>query len=123
MTEQIPGPSSIPVLGNMPDVQSQEGYLKATERLADIYSPIYQTMFQGQQLIHVSSASLVTELSDDKKWITIPLEELSRGEEAKGMFNAPQVHAEWYQARRFLWPSLAHWPLNLCLKVRIPVNP
>lgn len=105
MTEKIPGPTGLPFLGNMFDVQSEQGYLKATERLAEIYGPVYEISLRGERILNVSSAELLMELMDDKVWVTVPLEELSEGEGAKGMFNAPHGHPDWYQARRILGPS------------------
>ena len=65
--EDIPGPRGLPFLGNMLDLRDDEAPLRALERLAEIYGPIYQVQIGGRRSLVVSSAELMKEAMGDEK--------------------------------------------------------
>lgn len=42
MTKQVPGPHGLPIVGNLLDLANDEAPLRALERLAELYRPIYK---------------------------------------------------------------------------------
>ena len=62
----IPGPPSYPLVGSMLSLRDEEAPVRAMERMADTYGPIYK-LWLGQKLcVVVSSPSLAKEVVRDK---------------------------------------------------------
>jgi hypothetical protein len=59
MTERIPGPKSLPFVGNLLDLVDDEAPLRALEHLAETYGPIYKLTRQGNKVIIVSSVEIM----------------------------------------------------------------
>ena len=110
--EEIPGPRAWPILGNMLDVRSEEGPLKAFENLADIYGPIYQLTLAGQKVIHVSSAELMKQLVDEKQFLKTPPIALDARKGARPLFTARSNDPDWGQAHRILTPAFGVLPVE-----------
>jgi cytochrome P450 / NADPH-cytochrome P450 reductase len=103
--EPIPGPRSLPFLGNMLDVRSDEAPLRAIEHLADIYGPVYQLTIRGSRSIVVSSAEVMKELVDEKQFLKMPPPALANAPGPKGLFTARSDDPDWGQAHRILMPA------------------
>lgn len=105
MPERIPGPKALPVLGNILDVAFDEYPLQGLERLADIYGEIYQFKIRDQRYILVSSAELLGEVTDEKRFLKDPPAALKQRKGAKGLFAAENDDPDWGQAHRILTPA------------------
>ena len=109
--DPIPGPRGLPFLDNMLDLMNEEAPLRALEHLADIYGPVYQIHVGGRRNIVVSSATVMKELMDEKRYIKTPSAALTRGKGAKGLFAAAGDDPDWGQAHRILMPAFG--PLSI----------
>ncbi|KAI1612319.1 NADPH--cytochrome P450 reductase-like protein [Exophiala viscosa] len=112
MTEKIPGPRGLPIIGNLIDLWDGEGsILRSLERVADIYGPIYQaSVGPGPRRIICSSESLLEELTDARRFVKVPPVIANDGD-AKGLFTAPNEDPDWAQGHRILMPAFA--PLSV----------
>lgn len=111
-SEPIPGPRGLPLLGNLLDVAASGPVITQIERLADTYGPIFQLHLKGKRALVVSSAQLVDELVDEKKFRKEPpaaLEKKPGG--ATGLFSARSDDPDWGQAHRVLAPAFS--PLSI----------
>ena len=108
----IPGPPGLPFLGNALSLMSEEVPLLGFERLADTYGPIYQLTIKGKRTIVVSSAELVEELIDEKRFRKLPPLALSGDSGAKGLFSAATDNPDWEQAHRILTQPMGHLSVN-----------
>ncbi|KAK4947860.1 hypothetical protein LTR10_013368 [Elasticomyces elasticus] len=107
MTEKIPGPRGLPILGNLLDLWDSEGsVLRSLERVADIYGPIYQASVGARRRIICSSESLLEELTDERRFLKVPPVIANDGD-AKGLFTALNEDPDWAQAHRILMPAFA----------------
>jgi cytochrome P450 / NADPH-cytochrome P450 reductase len=105
MTEQIPGPPGLPLIGNLLDLQD-EVPLHALERLADIYGPIFKIKIRNNERVFVSSFELFDELCDETRFFKSPPPSLQGGTGAQGLFAASSEKTEdWSQAHRILIPA------------------
>ncbi|KIV91681.1 hypothetical protein PV10_06195 [Exophiala mesophila] len=112
MTEPIPGPRALPLVGNLLDVwEDRDMPLRAIERMADVYGPIYQIDMKGQRRIICSSADLVEELTNEKRFVKIPPASIADSPGPKGLFAARNEDPDWEQGHRILMPSFA--PLSV----------
>lgn len=105
-TNEIPGPKGLPILGNMLNMDF-EMPLRGVERMADQYGPIYQITVGGHRQIICSSAELMEELTDEKRFVKVPPAALARQPGTKGLFSATNEDPDWAQAHRILMPSFA----------------
>ena len=107
MTEPIPGPPGLPIVGNIFDVVFEETTLRALEHLAEIYGPIYQIYLAGKRRIVCASAELLAELTDEKRFVKLaPLSLSGPGRaETKGLFSAQNEDPDWGQSHRILVPA------------------
>ena len=110
MSGQIPGPRAYPVVGNLFNVDF-EMPLRGAERLADEYGPIYQLTLKGKRQLVCSSAAMMAELVDEKKFVKIPPEAIDSSAGPRGLFSARNEDPDWAQAHRILMPSFA--PLSV----------
>ena len=101
--EPIPGPRGLPFVGNLFDLRHEEAPLRALENLAEIYGPIYQvTMPSGVRQILVSSAELMKEVMDEKRFMKVTVAGLHS--KADGLFVAGTLDPDWESAHRILRP-------------------
>jgi len=98
----IPGPLGLPILGNALSLMNEEVPLLGFERLADTYGSIYQLTIKGRRMIVVSSAELLEELVDERRFQKIPPLALSGDDGARGLFSAATDDPDWGQAHRIL---------------------
>ena len=113
MTEPIPGPSGLPFLGNLFDLQHDEAPIRALEHLADVYGPIYQITIQGRKVIVCSSVELLDELFDEKRFVKYPPPSIGARSDSRpaGLFLANNEDPDWGQAHRVLLPAFG--PLSI----------
>jgi cytochrome P450/NADPH-cytochrome P450 reductase len=107
----IPGPMGLPFLGNALSLMGEETPILGFERLADIYGPVYQLTFKGHRTIVVSSAAILEELVDEKRFRKVPPLALSGDSGARGLFAAATDDPDWGQAHRILIPAMG--PLSV----------
>jgi cytochrome P450 / NADPH-cytochrome P450 reductase len=88
MTDRIPGPPVLPIIGNVLDLAFEETAIAALENLADGYGPIYQIRLAGKWRIICTSAELLAELTGEKRFLKITPVALSSGSDPKGLFAA-----------------------------------
>ncbi|TVY81615.1 Bifunctional cytochrome P450/NADPH--P450 reductase [Lachnellula suecica] len=106
MTEQIPGPPGLPVLGNLRNIDLQNP-MQSLMHLADIYGPIFQLSLGGVDRLFISSHELMNEVCDEKRFTKIvagPLREIRNGI-ADGLFTADFGEHNWEVAHRVLMPA------------------
>ncbi|KAJ9614968.1 hypothetical protein H2200_001042 [Cladophialophora chaetospira] len=112
MTETIPGPRGLPLIGNLLDIWEDRSIpIRGLERLASMYGPIYQITMKGQRRIVCSSASLLEELTDEKRYVKVPPPTLAAVPGPKGLFVASNEDPDWAQGHRILMPAFA--PLSV----------
>ncbi|ORY05572.1 fatty acid hydroxylase [Clohesyomyces aquaticus] len=117
MLKQIPSPTGLPILGNLLDVlyaggsgeeAKDAGPLRAIERLADQYGPIYRLKMMGKDRVICTSYEIFEELCDETRFFKMPgaaLESLN-DKSAAGLFVSPsEKHPDWQQAHRILMPA------------------
>jgi cytochrome P450/NADPH-cytochrome P450 reductase len=85
MPREIPCPPGLPFVGNLLDVANpkyKDEPLRAFERLADEYGPIFKLMLGGKERIVIANYELFEELCDETRFFKAPgaaLEGLSKG--------------------------------------------
>jgi cytochrome P450/NADPH-cytochrome P450 reductase len=72
MTEPIPGPKTLPFVGNLLDLMDDEAPLRALEHLAEMYGPVYKLSRQGNKVIVVSSVEVMEEICDESRYVKAP---------------------------------------------------
>jgi cytochrome P450 / NADPH-cytochrome P450 reductase len=109
----IPGPWGLPLLGNALTLMAEETPILGLERMADTYGPIYQLMLNGKRTIVVSSAAILEELIDEKRFRKIAPAALAQMKgEAKGLFSAANDDPDWGQAHRILIQPMGPLPVE-----------
>lgn len=101
--QPIPGPRALPFLGNLLDLRNEEAPLRALEHLADIYGEIFKITVGGTTSIIVSSAELMKEVMDEKKFIKNAIPGLAK-RKPNGLIVAGTLDPDWEQAHRILRP-------------------
>nr|GAT46740.1 predicted protein [Mycena chlorophos] len=108
---QIPQPKKVPLLGNLLDLQDQDGVpIYAIERLLDIHGPIVKLAMPGRgETVFVGGHELVDQLCDETRFSKVvsgPLAALAAKDPARGLFTAPaEADSDWQQAHRILVPA------------------
>ncbi|KAH8657534.1 NADPH--cytochrome P450 reductase-like protein [Tricladium varicosporioides] len=118
MTQPIPQPPSLPILGNLLDLRDPEAPLYALENLAETYGPIYKLSKGKANIIAVSSTAMVEELMDETRFVKAPPLALGKEKEKPGegntgnssgrpagLFTATNEDPDWAQAHRILVPA------------------
>ncbi|MEV1286588.1 cytochrome P450 [Micromonospora sp. NPDC049679] len=103
---RIPQPKPTPLVGNLPDLDSEKGVLGLVE-LAGEYGPIYRLQMPGRDMIVISSQELVDELCDESrfdKMLSAPLRQV-RDFAGDGLFTAETSEPNWGAAHRILMPA------------------
>ncbi|KAL3421663.1 bifunctional P-450/NADPH-P450 reductase [Phlyctema vagabunda] len=112
MTEVIPGPPGLPILGNLNDIDPTDT-IHSLGRLADIYGPIYKLTLGGEEKIFISNHALLNEACDEKRFSKIvagALNQIRNGVE-DGLFTAHPGEHNWEVAHRVLMPAFG--PLSI----------
>lgn len=110
MGGEIPGPRALPLVGNLLNVDF-ETPLRGAELLAEQYGPMYQMNIRGRRQIFCSSAALMEELTDEKRFVKIPPQAIAEIDGPKGLFGATNDNPDWHQGHRILMPAFA--PLSI----------
>ncbi|RDW85388.1 bifunctional cytochrome P450 reductase [Coleophoma crateriformis] len=112
MTEPIPGPPGLPIIGNVNDIDPIDS-IKSLNRLADIYGPIFKLHLGGTDRLYISSQALLNEVCDEKRFTKIvagALNEIRNGVQ-DGLFTAHPGEHNWEVAHRVLMPAFG--PLSI----------
>lgn len=100
----IPGPPAYPLLGSLLSLSDAEAPLRALERLADTYGPIYQLTLAGTKQLVVSSADMMKEVMDERRFLKTAIPGLSRPGKANGVIIAGTLEEDWEVGHRILRP-------------------
>ncbi|KAK6581220.1 hypothetical protein PZA11_005911 [Diplocarpon coronariae] len=106
MTEPIPGPPGLPLLGNINDLDPAHS-MASLGNLADTYGPIFKLTLGGSERLFVSTHELMNELCDEKrfsKMVSGALEQIRNGV-SDGLFTAHTGEHNWAVAHRVLMPG------------------
>lgn len=108
MTEQIPGPRALPLIGNLLDLQD-EVPIHALERLVDVYGSIFRVKTPAD-LVVVGRFDIFDELCDETRFYKVAsrsLRSLGKGtNKTAGLFTAVTEKSEaWGIAHRVLVPA------------------
>ncbi|KAG4412171.1 hypothetical protein IFR04_014690 [Cadophora malorum] len=112
MTEPIPGPPGLPLLGNINDIDPADS-MASLLRLADTYGPIYRLTLGGSEKVFISTHALMNEVCDEKrftKMVSGALDEIRNGVR-DGLFTAYPGEHNWEIAHRVLMPAFG--PLSI----------
>ncbi|KAL2845469.1 fatty acid hydroxylase [Aspergillus pseudoustus] len=112
MSQTIPQPPSLPLLGNVHNIDLHSP-LQSFEHLAARYGDIFKLRILGTETIFIASHRLFRELCDDKRFqksLPPPLLQL-RHAVSSGLFTAFEGEHEWGVAHRILAPAFG--PLNV----------
>ncbi|KAL4745057.1 hypothetical protein BDW72DRAFT_211789 [Aspergillus terricola var. indicus] len=108
----IPGPRGLPILGNILDIDLDNGTMSALE-IAKAYYPICKLTFAGETSILICSAALLSEICDETRFhkhISPGLEVIRAGTH-DGLFTAHDHETNWQLAHRLLVPAFG--PLRI----------
>ena len=108
MSQPIPQPPGVPLLGNIFDVVPSNTWT-SLKKLAEKYGEIFQIKVLGHTIVFVAGADLATELCDQKrfrKYVGGPVVEI-RYAVHDALFTAFEDEASWGIAHRIIAPSLS----------------
>ncbi|KAL4984978.1 cytochrome P450 [Aspergillus falconensis] len=108
----IPGPRGLPILGNILDIDLDNGTMSTLE-LAKAYYPIFKFTFAGETSIVINSVELLSEICDESRFhkhVSSALERLRAGTN-DGLFTAHDNEENWETAHRLLVPAFG--PLRI----------
>ena len=106
MTEAIPGPRGLPLVGNIFDLKDPEGVpIQAIERLVDVYGSIVKFRVGSSETIVVGGYDLFEELCNETRFWKLSHPQL-KDSTLPGLFAAPtEKDMDWQQAHRILMPA------------------
>ncbi|KAI1177821.1 cytochrome P450 [Nemania sp. FL0916] len=115
MSQPIPQPKGVPLLGNIKDVDPSNTWW-SLKKLAETYGEIWQIKVLGKTLVFVGSAALAEELCDQKrfrKFVGGPIEEI-RQTVHSSLFTAYEEPPEvsWGIHHRIIAPTLSTTALS-----------
>lgn len=108
MAQPIPQPRSIPLLGNIFDVDPDNTWT-SLKRLAEQYGEIFQIKVLGHKIVFVAGAALAEEICDEKrfrKYVGGPVVEI-RYSVHDALFTAFEGERSWGIAHRICAPKLS----------------
>ncbi|KAE8323142.1 cytochrome P450 [Aspergillus sergii] len=108
----IPGPQGLPFLGNILDIDVDNGTM-STLKIAKTYYPIFKFTFAGETSIVINSVALLSEICDETRFhkhVSFSLELLRSGTN-DGLFTAYDHEKNWELAHRLLVPAFG--PLRI----------
>jgi len=106
MSVPIPQPPALPFIGNVMDIDPQNGLLSLAH-LSDKYGEIFKLSFFGTERYFISSVELLNEVCDEKRFcksVSGALEEVRHGV-GDGLFTAYPGEHNWEVAHRTLVPA------------------
>ena len=103
----IPQPTSLPLLGNLPQIMAGESPFAVFHALAERYGPIYALDIAGVRRIIVSDPDLATEVADDRRFKkeVPPGLVVARAIVGDGLFTSDSDDPVWGHAHRILMPA------------------
>ncbi|UNI22871.1 hypothetical protein JDV02_008717 [Purpureocillium takamizusanense] len=107
MTQPIPQPAGVPILGNIFDIQPSNTWA-SLKKLSEQYGEIFQVKVFGHTIVFVASVALAQELCDEKrfrKYVGGPVVEI-RDAVHDALFTAYDDEASWGIAHRIIAPKL-----------------
>ena len=102
--DQLPGPRSLPLIGNLLDLESADP-LGGLVRLAEKYGPIYKLDIPGGVRLLISGPDLVNEVCDDTRFdkkVSGGLSNLRKGPVDAGLFTSDTDEPLWHRAHNIL---------------------
>ena len=108
MSQPIPQPKGIPILGNIFDVKPSNTWW-SLKKLAEEYGEIFQIKVLNKTIVFVASAQLAEEICDEKrfrKYVGGPVVEI-RYAVHDALFTAYDHEASWGIAHRIIAPKLS----------------
>ncbi|KAI1186526.1 cytochrome P450 [Nemania serpens] len=108
MSQPIPQPPGLPLLGNVKDVDPSNTWW-SLKKLAEKYGEIFQIKVLGKTLVFVAGAALAEELCDEKrfrKFVGGPIVEI-RSTVHDSLFTAFDNEASWGIHHRIIAPKLS----------------
>ncbi|KAI0390721.1 cytochrome P450 [Xylariaceae sp. FL0594] len=108
MSQPIPQPPGVPLLGNIKDVDPENTWW-SLKKLIEKYGEIVQIKVLGKTLVFVGSAALAEELCDEtrfRKFVGGPIVEI-RYAAHDGLFTAFDHEESWGIAHRIMAPKLS----------------
>lgn len=108
MTTHIPRPRTLPVLGNLPQIDGERP-VQSMIALAREHGPIFQLTLPGRTVTIVSSQELVHDACDQERFdklIHAPLREV-RAFAGDGLFTAATQEPNWHKAHNILLPNFS----------------
>ncbi|KAJ8125814.1 hypothetical protein O1611_g7824 [Lasiodiplodia mahajangana] len=108
MSQPIPQPPGLPLLGNVKDVDPSNTWW-SLKKLAEKYGEIFQIKVLGKTLVFVAGAALAEELCDEKrfrKFVGGPIVEI-RYSVHDSLFTAFDNEASWGIHHRIIAPKLS----------------
>ncbi|KAI0384982.1 bifunctional P-450:NADPH-P450 reductase [Hypomontagnella monticulosa] len=112
MSQPIPKPPGVPLLGNIFDVNPQNTW-ESVRELAEKYGEIFQIKVLNQTVVFVAGAAIAEELCDEKrfrKYVGGPIIEI-RYAVHDALFTAFDHETSWGIAHRIIAPKLSPEPL------------
>ncbi|KAM4062756.1 cytochrome p450 [Hirsutella rhossiliensis] len=107
MSQPIPRPSGVPILGNIFDVKPGNPWA-SLKKLAEEHGEIFQIKILGKTIVFVASVALAEEICDEKrfrKYVGGPVVEI-RAAVHDALFTAYDHEASWGIAHRIIAPYL-----------------
>ncbi|KAI0441099.1 cytochrome P450 [Xylaria telfairii] len=108
MSQPIPQPPGLPLLGNIKDIDPNNTW-KSLKKLAEKYGEIFQIKVLGKTIVFVAGAALAEELCDEKrfrKYVGGPIVEV-RALVNDSLFTAFDHEASWGISHRIIAPKLS----------------
>ncbi|KAI0975564.1 cytochrome P450 [Xylaria arbuscula] len=108
MSQPIPQPPGLPLLGNIKDVDPSNTW-RSLKKLAEKYGEIFQIKILGKPLVFVAGAALAEELCDEKrfrKFVGGPIVEIRYTVHAS-LFTAFENEPSWGVHHRIIAPKLS----------------
>lgn len=115
--EQVLDPRGLPFVGNLFDLADDEAHIRAFERLARLYGPIYKLQRPKGKMLVVSSVAMVEELCDETRFVKMPpsaLAEEAGSKRPAGLFGAKNEDPDLGQAHRILMPAFGQLVIESC---------
>ncbi|KYK60230.1 cytochrome P450 [Drechmeria coniospora] len=107
MSQPIPQPAGVPILGNIFDVSPSNTW-SSLKKLAEQYGEIFQIKVFGHTIVFVATVALAEEICDEKrfrKFVGGPVVEI-RDAVHDALFTAYDHEASWGIAHRIIAPKL-----------------
>lgn len=108
MSQPIPQPKGLPLVGNILDVKPSNTW-QSLQRLSEKYGEIFQIKVLGNTIVFVAGAALAEEICDEKrfrKYVGGPIVEIRRAVH-DALFTAFDHEENWGIAHRIIAPRLA----------------